>query len=166
MTDKKNPFENWLNSDVAKSFPSFANVQKMMNNPFDMKTVMESGRKTFQAFGEAQQVTMESLQTIAARQAEIISQMVEDQSAITREILNASSPEEKIARQTDMLRKSYEKTVNNLREVGDMMNKSGREAGDIITKRISASLSEIKSSIETRKEKETSKDSKSRQSAA
>lgn len=138
----KNPFfENWLKSDLTKSLPGFG-------APVDMSTLMESGRKTFQALTEAQQIAIESMQTIAQRQSEILSQFVQDQSAIARDIVNEGTPEEKVARSAELMRRNYEKTINATREVADMLGKSTREASDIINKRVTAALSEIKDSVE------------------
>ena len=138
----KNPFfENWLKSDATKSIPGFG-------APVDFSTMMESGRKTLQAITEAQQVAIESIQTIAQRQGEILSQFVQDQSAIAKDIVTEGTPEEKVARSADMMRKNYEKTINASREVADMLGKSTREASDIINKRVTAAFSELKDSVE------------------
>ena len=136
-TMTENPFfKNWLK-----------NTQAMPQGPMDMKSMMEQGRKTFQAITEAQQVCMESLQVIAQRQAEILSQMVQDQSAIAREISGEMTPEDKIAKGADLIRKSYEKTITGAREVSDMMQKSTREASDILNRRVNSALNEIKSTV-------------------
>lgn len=139
----KNPFfENWLKVDLSNSVPGFASA------PVDMKHMMESGRKTMQAIIEAQQVAIESLQTIAQRQTEIMSQFVQDQSAMARDIVKEGTPEEKIARSAESMRKAYEKTINGSREVADMLNKSTREASEIINKRVTNALNEIKTNVE------------------
>ncbi len=139
----KNPFfDNWLKVDLSKTLPGLASV------PVDMKNIMESGRKTFQAFSEAQQVAIESFQTIAQRQAEILSQFVHDQSAIASASINEGTPEEKIARSAELVRKSYEKTISSQREVADLLSKSNREATDIINKRVATALNELKSTVE------------------
>jgi len=91
---------------------------------------------------------MESLQTIAQRQGEIISQFVQDQSAVARDIATEGTPEEKVARSAELMRQNYEKTINASREVADMLGKSTREASDIINKRVTEALAEIKTSVE------------------
>lgn len=135
----KNPFlDSWLKMDISNAIPGFG------SSPVDFKTLMESSRKTIQAITEAQQVAIESFQTIAQRQGEILSQFVQDQSNIARDIVNEGTPEEKIARSAEALRKSYEKTISNSREVADLLNKSTREASDIINKRVATALNELK----------------------
>lgn len=129
-------FQNWMK-----------NIPAMPQGPMDMQSMMEQGRKTFQAITEAQQVCVESLQVIAQRQAEILSQMVQDQAEIAREIATEATPEQKIARGADLIRKSYEKTIDGAREVADMVQKSGREAGDIINNRVASALNEVKQTV-------------------
>lgn len=151
----KNPFfENWVKPGLGKPFPLGADV------PFDMKSALEAGRKSFQALTEAQQIEMESLQTALQRGAEIFSQVMQDQSEIAKELMHEGTPEEKIARGADLIRKSYERTVCGIREVGDIVSKSSREAGDILNRRVSASLSEIQSSAEESAKKPSSKNGK------
>ena len=138
----KNFFDQWIKPEFAKSIPGVPNLT------FDMKAVMEEQRKTIQAFTEAYQVGTESLQTMIQRNSEILSQMVQDQSQIAREIITEGSPEDKVARGAELARRAYEKTVSGLREVSDIANKSGREASDIINKRIATALNEISTTIE------------------
>lgn len=139
----KNFFEQWvIKPELTRSIPGVPNLT------FDVQAVLESQRKTIQALTEAQQLAVESLQTVAQRQAEIMSQLFQDQSEIAREIAAEGSPEAKIAKGADLARRSYEKTVNGFREVGDIVNKSGREASDIINKRVSCALEEICETIE------------------
>lgn len=137
----KNPFfENWLKPESSGGPFSVPGL------PFDLKGAMEIGRKQIQAIGDAQQVSMEGIQTAIQRQSEIFSDLIRDQSAIVREMMGAGSPEDKIAQGADLVRKSYEKTVCGVREVEDIVAKSSREASDIISRRVASSLGEIKAS--------------------
>ena len=150
----KNPFfENWLKMDMSNSIPGFSAT------PVDMKTIMESSRKTIQAITEAQQIAIESLQTIAQRQGEIMSQFVQDQSAIARDVANEGTPEEKIARSAELMRQTFEKTISSSREVADLLNKSTREASDIINNRVATAFDEIKTTAKEKPAK-TAKSSK------
>lgn len=141
----KNFFEQWMKPEFTKSLPGVTSM------PLDMKSAMDSGRKTFQALTQAQQVAIESIQTVMQRNAEILSQIVQDNSQIARELINEGSPEEKVARGAEMVKRSYEKTVSGMREVSDIVNKSNREATDIINKRVAAALNEISDNIDEAK---------------
>lgn len=134
-----NPFENWLKPDVMAKFTAPTSFPGVIG----MKDAMESGRKSVQACAEAQQLAMESLQTIIQRQTEIVSRIMHDNSAIAQEIINEGTPEEKIARSAEMIRNAYERTIDGMQEVGDIYNKSGKEACEIINRRVAACFDEI-----------------------
>jgi len=129
-------------------FTKFFDVASFNGLTLYMKTFMESQRRNFQAFAEAQQRALEGFQAVTKRQGEIISQMVEDNSAGAREIIGAGSPQQQVAKQADLMKEVYEKSVSNMVEIGDMLSKSNWQASDIITTRVTASLTEIKSALE------------------
>lgn len=142
MAKSNSTSTSFFNPEFFKAFSS------MPNMPLDTNAFMEVQRKNFQAFSEAQQMAMESLQAIAQRQTEILSQIVEENSNIAKEALSEHTPEQKVAKQTDLIQKSYEKSIENAREIADMVSRSSTEASEIINKRISASLKEIKTAME------------------
>lgn len=157
----KNLYENWLKPEFLSNFAPAAAV------PGDVvKGAMESGRRSIQSCAEAQQVTMESLQTVIQRQTEIISQLVKDNSSIAQEIINEGSPEDKIARGAELIRSAYERTISGMQEVADIYNKSTKEACDIINRRVSACLEEVQSSAQgARKSTSTGSKAHSKKSA-
>ncbi|HRQ61665.1 MAG TPA: phasin family protein, partial [Alphaproteobacteria bacterium] len=112
MVKNDNPFTQFFaGNDFAKLFDQF------QASPFDLKAIMEAQRKNVQAFTDAQQVAMDSLQALAQRQTEIISQIVEDQSLVAKELMGEGTPESKIAKNADLFKKIYERTVGNVREL-------------------------------------------------
>lgn len=138
--------DGFFTGDFTKVFATIpANV------PFDMQSFFEVQRKNFQAFTEAQQLAIEGLQAVAQRQTEIISQMVEDNSRLAKEMMAEGTPEDKVSRQTDIVKKSYEKSVGDAKEIADLVSKSSQQASEIINKRVYASLNELKAAIEKNK---------------
>lgn len=139
----KNPFSDFFaRSDVSKIFESYKNPA------FDMKVFLETQRKNVQALTQAQQLAFQSLQAIAQRQSEVLSQMVEDNSSLAREMMSEGTPEEKIAKNAELFRAVYERTVENLQELSEAINKTGQEASTVINKRVSATMNEIQDSLE------------------
>ncbi len=133
----------FFNSDFLKGFTP---VNGMF--PFDMGALMETHRKNIEAFTEAQQIAMQNMQSIAQFQSEMMTQIVTDNTTLARQILTEGTPEEKVSRQADMVKKSYERSVTNLTELSEMVAKSNREAGEVITKRVTSSLTEFKAGLE------------------
>ena len=114
---------------------------------FDVKTLLEIQRKNILAFSEAQRLAYEGLQAVAQRQSEILSQIAEENSSLAKDIMNEGTPEEKIARHADLMKKNYEKSVANWNELTGMISDSGKEASDIISHRVTASLTEMKATL-------------------
>lgn len=139
---QQNTTNAFWNNDFLKSMSGFSSF------PMDTKSVVDSARKNTQAMNDAMKLCGENSQAFMKRCTEIMSQLVEDQSALAKEIMSEGSPEQKIAKQAEMMRKNYERSVTNLRELSDMLNKSNTEASDLINKRVTASFSEIKSMLE------------------
>lgn len=117
---------------------------------FDLAQIVETQRKNLQAATEALQLGMSSLQQVATRQAELMGKMVQDNSSYASTIMTEGTPEQKVQRQADLVRKSYEATVAGARELGDIISKSGEEAADIINRRVTASLSEFKAAFDSK----------------
>lgn len=115
---------------------------------FDVKAIMETQRKNVQAMTDAMQLGIEGIQAALSRQAELMGRMVSDNSDFASSLMTEGTPEQKVQRQADLMRKSYETTVKNAREVSDIIAKSGEEAAEIINRRVSASLSEFKDAFE------------------
>lgn len=146
MANNDNPFTKFFsNNDFSKVYEQF------QATPFDLQTIMEAQRKNMQALTDAQQIALQSFQALAQRQTEIISQMVEDQSSIAKEMMGEGTPENKIAKNADIMKKIYERTVTNMRELSDMIGKSNTEASNIINKRVTAGMGELKTALEKTK---------------
>ncbi len=140
---QKNPFADFFaQNDFSKLLESYQGV------PFDLKALLETQRRNIQAISEANQISVGHLQTIAHRQAEILSQIVEDNSSLAKELMTEGTPEEKIAKNAKLFKGIYERTVGNMKELSDMINKSNQEASAIINKRVAATMNEIQSSLE------------------
>jgi phasin family protein len=116
-------------------------------NLFDIKALLDIQRKNIEALSEANKLAFEGFQSAAQRQAEILSQIVEDTSSIVKEITAENTPEEKITRQPELVKNTYEKSVTNWRELADIIGESGKEATGIIHDRVNSSLTELKSAL-------------------
>lgn len=115
---------------------------------FDLKLMMETQRKNAQAMSEIMQLSFEGAQHAFSRQAELVGRMVQDNSNYASSILTEGTPEQKVQRQADLVRKSYEASVAGAREVSDIISKSNEEAAEIINRRITASLTEFKAAFD------------------
>lgn len=145
---QKNPFTDFFaQNDFAKIFENYKNPA------FDMKSFLETQRKNIQALTQAQQLAFEAIRDIAQRQGEIMSQIVEDNSSLAKELMSEGTPEEKIAKNAEIFKSIYERTVDNMKELSELVGKSSDEAARVINKRVSATMNEIQDSLEKAQEK-------------
>lgn len=139
-------FETLFGEEFTKNLTVFTSFQF-----FDPKSLLDIQRKNIEALSEAGTLALEGLQAVAKCQTELLSQAAEDTSAVVKEIMSDGSHEQKMARQTDLAKKSYEKSVTNWRELTETVSKSGKEATAIINDRVTSSLTELKSTLDKTK---------------
>lgn len=125
--------------------------------PFDLKSIMEIHRKNIQAFSEVQQKTMQGLQALAQRQSQMVSEMLQDNSSLAKALIGEGSPEDKIAGNAKLFKRVYEKTVTNLQELSDLINKSNNDASEVINQRVTATMNEIQQSVQSAKSRKAQK---------
>lgn len=129
--------------------------QKMMADfkvpGVDMESVLESQRRNIEALTSANQLAAEGVQAVARRQAEIMRETMTEVRKATEDLMSGGTPEQAVAKQTELAKSAFEHAISNMREVAEMMAKSQNEAADVINRRISESLDEIKRMVQVRK---------------
>jgi phasin family protein len=120
---------------------------------FDVTTVLDIQRRNVEALTAANQTLAQGLQTVVQRQGEIARQSVKQ----VQDLLSVkpTSVEETLVKQIDVAKTSYEKTVADARELGDLVAKVGSEAVDILSRRVVASLDEVKAAARPTETKRT-----------
>ena len=112
---------------------------------FDFGTVFDIQRKNIEAFTAASQTFSQGLQTVAKRQSEIARQQMEQFQSLLTTAAPTAKVEDNLVKQADLVKAAYEKNVSNARELQDILTKVTTEASDILSRRVLASLDEIKS---------------------
>lgn len=110
----------------------------------DLNVVLAAQRKNLEALTTANKLAFEGAQAIARRLTEVLGQLLEDTSSAVAEVAAAPTPEQKMAKQVELGKVAFEKALSNLKELSELLSKSNTEAADVINKRISESLDEIK----------------------
>jgi len=149
MSDNALMFENMFsNPDFAKLFQTEGSVAASPALPFKTEALLETQRKNIQALSEAQRIGFESLQTIVQRQRDLFSQILGEQASLSHELLGEGSPEDKFAKHADLFKNFYERTAKGMTELSDTLHAAQKESAHILHKRVSASITEIKLSLE------------------
>ena len=113
----------------------------------DMNEIMASQRKNIEAFTKSVQTATEGAAAVARRQAEILGAALEQAKSMMREMTVPGSPKETVAKQTEFAKKAFETAIANARELAAMVETANREAFEIIRKRTSETLDEIRKSV-------------------
>ena len=111
---------------------------------FDTEKLLASHRKTFEALSHANQLAVEVMQAVARRQAEIAREVIDETSAMVRDIVQPVGPEERIAKNADLLKQGFERGLAHAREINVLLTKAATEAFDVVAKRVAEGLDEIR----------------------
>ena len=140
---------NRADAPAKAPLPSFNAFAKFLPVPgfgklpgLDVTTVLDIQRRNVEALTAANQTIAQGLQTVVQRQGEIARQSVKQFQDLVS--VKPTSVEETLVKQIDVAKTSYEKTVADARELGDLVAKVGSEAVDILSRCVVASLDEVK----------------------
>jgi phasin family protein len=135
MSDVRTPFFDF---DVTKMFADFR------FRPFDVEAVWTAQRRNIEALTQANQLAVEGVHAFAKRQIEMTQQAFEDVSTHWREMVQPSSTEDRLTKQTEFTKKMIDKGLTHGREVAAIAAKTGTEAGEVLQKRATEGLDEMK----------------------
>ena len=136
----QNEFTRWV-SDFSKSFTNGKTPT------VDMETLFASQRKNFEAFQSANQLAFDGVKAVAARQAELAREAVEHFSSLAKELSAPASVEEKLAKQAEIAKSTFEQALSTMREMNNTLVKSNAQAIDVVSKRVSDSFDEVKTAF-------------------
>ncbi len=111
---------------------------------FDVEKLMAAQRKNFEAVASANKLVADSAQTVFQRNAAIMRENVEEMTAVLQELSVAGEPADKAARQADLTKDAFERTVANFKELNDAVSKTNGKVFDVLNKRFTESLDEAK----------------------
>ncbi len=129
---------NFFDFDVTKIFADFR------FRPLDVEAVWAAQRRNIEALSQANQLAVEGVQALARRQIELTRETFEGFSALLRDMAQPASAEDRIAKNTEYAKQMIEKGVNHGREVAMLATKTGAEAAEVLHKRATESLDEIR----------------------
>jgi phasin family protein len=130
--------KNFFDTEVGKAFAGFTFPT------FDVDSVIAAQRKNFDAFTQANQVAVDGIQALVKRQVEIASGAIEETSAALKELTAPGGAEEKLAKNAELAKTSYEKALAATRELAELVTKTQDEAFGVLNKRFTESFEEFK----------------------
>ena len=115
----------------------------------DVETLLSAHRRNLDTLSAANRIALEGAQAVAKRHFEIAQQTMSELSETLRSLAAPTEPPQvKAAKQAELLKKAYERTVSNTRELSDLIQRSNGEALDLLNKRFTEALDEVKTLVE------------------
>ena len=135
-----------MSQEFAKKFGG-ANVGSLP----DAEGLIAAHKRNLEAITAANKVALEGAQTVARRHLEILQQTSAELAETMRALSTAEAPQVKAAKQTELVKQSYEKAIANVRELRDLIANANGEAVELLNRRFLESLDEIKNLVEKTK---------------
>lgn len=110
----------------------------------DLDGLAQAQRRNLEALSAANRVALEGAQAVARRHMEILQSSMTEMTDAVRSMTGMESPQERAARQAELLKAGYERAVANMREVADLIQKSNTEALTLLNKRFAEAMDEVK----------------------
>jgi phasin family protein len=117
----------------------------------DMDALLAAQRRNIEAFSAANKVALEGAQAVAKRNMEIVQASVTEMTEAMKTMAGAEAPQAKAAKQAELMKAAYEKAINNMRELADMIQRANGEALGLINKRFAETMDEMKVMMEKAK---------------
>jgi len=124
-------------SDAAKIFGGLLPA-------FDVETMAGIQRKNLEAVSQANQLAVDGIRALTLRQSEILQRALEEASELWRDLLQPSSPEEMLAKQTGAAKQAFEQGVATVRELRDLSAKATTDVFSVLAKRVSESFDDVR----------------------
>jgi len=130
----------------SENFMDFRRVMGEWKIPnFDLDAVAQTQRRNIEALTQANQLALEGTQAVIRRNMELAKQGMEELQSMMSELTKPNgSMEDRLARQADFSKKAIEKGIANFRDLADLMTKANTEAMNVLTKRVTESLEEVR----------------------
>ncbi len=114
----------------------------------DSSALLAAHRRNMEVLSNANRLALEGAQAVARRHMEIMQQTMTELSEHVRELATSESPQAKAARQADLVKKSYERAVANIKDLSELIQHSNAEALHVLSDRFREAMDEIKGLLE------------------
>ena len=117
----------------------------------DVEALAAAQRRNLEALSAANRVALEGAQAIARRHMEILQQSMSEMTDAVRGATTGTDPQDRAAKQAEMVKAAYEHAVSNMKELAELIQKSNSEALTVLNKRFSEAMDEVRGMIEKKK---------------
>lgn len=110
----------------------------------DAEALAAAQRRNFEALSAANRIAIEGAQAVARRHMEILQQSMQEMTQAMQSVTTEGDPQDKAARQAELLKSTYGKAVSNIQEIAELIQKSNAEALGLLNKRFAEAMDEVK----------------------
>ncbi|MBN8752698.1 MULTISPECIES: TIGR01841 family phasin [Variovorax] len=104
--------------------------------------LLESGRKDLQALMQANEKSYQGLQTVVQRQTEMIKSAITEWQTAAKE-MPGKDPKENLAKLDELGRQSFQRAIDDIKELANLAAKSQADAFDVVRQRIQSNVDEV-----------------------
>ncbi len=120
-------------------------VGEMRTPGVDLETLVAMQRKNIEALTQANQLAIEGAQAVLRYQLEMARRTMEDFSSMFSTLLQPNgSMEDRLSKHADFSKTAIEKGISNARDISDLVAKANTEAFNVLTRRVTETLEEIR----------------------
>jgi len=110
----------------------------------DMEAFVSASRRNMETLAAANRVALEGAQAVARRHMEIVQQNMTEMTEAVRALSGTEAPQARAARQAELLKIGYERSVANIKEISDLIQRSSAEAIKLLNQRFTEAMDEVK----------------------
>jgi phasin family protein len=111
----------------------------------DMEALLGAYKRNMDTLASANRIALEGAQAVARRQMEIMQQTMAELGETMRALAApGEAPQAIAAKQTELLKRAYERAVSNTRELSELIQRSNGEALELLNKRFAEAMDEVK----------------------
>ncbi len=110
----------------------------------DSNVFIETQRRNFETVTKANQMVLDGAQAILQRQTAILSQAADEAGKAASKLAEPGKPADKWVAVTELLKESYELTLDRTRELTAMGAKLQGETSELLSHRVADNFDEIK----------------------
>jgi phasin family protein len=126
--------------------PDFSSLFAELKLPSlaDVEPLLRAHQRNMEALTGANRVALEGAQAYAKRHMEIVQQTLAELTQSMQALAAPGSPQAKTANQVEMMKHAYERAVTNMKELGDLIQRSNNEAIQLLNQRFTEAMDDIK----------------------
>ena len=128
--------------DPMKNLKGMAERLQNLNLTGGAGKLLDSGRKDLQALMQANEKSYQGLQTVVQRQTEMIKTAIAEWQTAAK-AMPGKDPKENLAKLDELGRQSFQRAVDDIKELATLAAKSQADAFDVVRQRIQANVDEV-----------------------